>query len=226
MLSEQFLPHSSVESGDHPLHDLRLDHVLSRIRGTGARSVLDLGCGSGALLARLAASGDFERLVGMEHCGLALGEARERLRGHMTGVHPLRLVCGSYAEFQPALAGFEAAAMVETIEHVAPQRLSRVEAAVFGRMRPRWVFLTTPNREYNPLLDLAPCEFRDPDHKFEWNRARFRQWARGVAGRNGYRVRFEGIGDHDPGRGHPSQMAVFEYAAACSAESSDSVVGA
>lgn len=193
------------------LHEERLALVCQRMKATGARRVLDLGCGSGGLLHRLLAESQFDEVVGLEASGQALAAARDLLDEHLVpGTSRLRLMRGSYAEPQSDLSGFEAAAMVETIEHVPPNVLSRVETAVFGQMRPGWMFLTTPNREYNPLFDLAPGQFRERDHKFEWDRARFRKWARGVAGRNGYRVTFSGIGEQDPELGPPSQMAIFQ----------------
>ena len=72
--------------------------------------------------------------------------------------------------------------MVETIEHIPPERLSTVEQGVFGGLRPEYLVMTTPNSEYNPLFDLADGEFRDPDHKFEWSRDPF------VTGRRAWRV--------------------------------------
>lgn len=207
---ESPIPSFPTPDSNPPLHEVRLAHVLSRIKAAGARSVIDLGCGSGALMAKLAATSQFQHVVGLEQSGLAVVEARERLRTCLREPgSSLRLVCGSYTEDQPRLTGFDAAAMVETIEHVEPRMLSRMERVVFGQMRPREIFVTTPNREYNPLFDLGPDELREPDHKFEWDRARFRQWAAGVAQRNGYRVEFEDIGEADPWLGPPSQMAVF-----------------
>jgi hypothetical protein len=99
--------------------------------------------------------------------------------------------------------------MVETIEHVHPEQLSRVEMAVFAGYRPGCLLMTTPNREYNPLFDLAPGEFREQDHKFEWDRVKFQRLARGVAHRNGYTVEFGGIGEFVPDAGHPTQTAFF-----------------
>jgi small RNA 2'-O-methyltransferase len=193
------------------LHEERLDHVLKHMKATGAKRVLDLGCGTGALVHRLVNDGQFEEVVGLEMSGQALFQARDMLADELANPDlGLRLMQGSYAEPQASLTGFEAASMVETIEHVEPRSLSRVESVVFGQMRPAWVFITTPNREYNPLYDLAPGQFRESDHKFEWDRSRFRQWARGVAERNGYCVSFSGIGEQHPELGPPSQMATFE----------------
>ena len=194
------------------LHELRLDQVLCRIRASGARRVLDLGCGSGQLLHRLAAERQFEEIVGLEICPHALAKARRLLADHpLAPFAHLTLINGSYTEPQPDLSGYDAAVMVETIEHVKPGLLSAVERVVFEQIRPRVIFLTTPNREYNPLFGLHPGELREADHKFEWTRARFGQWVQGVARRNGYRVIQGGIGDEDPELGPPTQTAYFSH---------------
>ncbi|MFY0992025.1 methyltransferase [Halomonas sp. C05BenzN] len=192
------------------LHQQRLQHVAAQLRASGARRVLDLGCGTGTLLQYLLHEPQFETLVGLEQSGELLAQAQLRL-GERSGAGNgrLGLVCGSYADPQPGLAGFDAAAMVETIEHVPPATLSRVERVVFGQMRPPLLLLTTPNHDFNPLYGMAPGEFRDADHRFEWTRARFSDWARGVARRNGYRVRLSGIGEWHPELGQPTQLARF-----------------
>jgi 3' terminal RNA ribose 2'-O-methyltransferase Hen1 len=192
------------------LHEERLDSVFRALKRTGARQVLDLGCGSGSLLYRLLADRQFDRITGLENSGVSLRQARLGLADFFEQ-NPCRveLIRGSYTEPNPALAGYEAAAMVETIEHVHPEQLSRVEMAVFAGYRPGCLLMTTPNREYNPLFDLAPGEFREQDHKFEWDRVKFQRWARGVAHRNGYTVEFGGIGEFVPDAGHPTQTAFF-----------------
>ncbi len=192
------------------LHQARLDHVYQRMKQAGARRVLDLGCGSGSLLARLVHEPQFEEIVGLELSGESLIEARDTLTAWQRGPQPrLRFVRGSYLENHDALADYDAAAMVETIEHIKPERLSRLESVVFGRMRPGLVCVTTPNREYNPLFNLGPGQYRERSHEFEWDRCRFRHWAAGVARRNGYRVTFDGVGDWHPEVGHPTQSATF-----------------
>lgn len=210
LLSDYSISAPSMMEGISVLHEIRLDHVLRRICATGARRVLDLGCGSGLLLHRLAVEKQFEKIVGLESCSRALTKARHLLAEHPQAPFPqLTLINGSYSEVQPALCDYDVAAMVETIEHVKPGLLSAVEQSVFGQMRPRVIYLTTPNREYNPLFGLRPGEFREADHKFEWDRAKFAQWVFGVARRNGYRAVLGGIGDEDPELGPPTQTAYF-----------------
>lgn len=199
------------------LHEQRLDKVFTLVKNTGTTRVLDLGCGSGSFLWRLMQDTQFQDVLGLEHSGESLRQARVKLSPFLivndqntSARSRLRLVCGSYTESNPDLADFPVAVMIETIEHIPPGQLSVVEHQVFSGLRPKQLILTTPNSEYNCLYGLQSGEYRDPDHKFEWNRARFRQWARGVAGRNAYRVRFLGIGDEHPELGPPSQLAWFE----------------
>jgi small RNA 2'-O-methyltransferase len=123
------------------------------------------------------------------------------------------LIHGSMAEARVALAGFDCAILIETIEHIDPECLSMLERAVFARMRPATVVITTPNVEFNPLLGVPAHRFRDPDHRFEWDRAKFRRWATGVADRNRYWVICRDIAGRHPVLGGASQMAVFAAAA-------------
>jgi small RNA 2'-O-methyltransferase len=192
------------------LHEARLRAVTSHLLQSGATTVLDLGCGDGHLLGRLAANSQFRRLVGIDIDPRAVATARAALALPTRGSHArTQVLCDSFEDPDHTWAGFEAAVMLETIEHVDPGRLSKVEEAVFEAMRPGIVLITTPNQEFNVLHGLAPGERRHWDHRFEWPRARFRHWARGVAFRRGYAVRFVDIGPADPVLGSSTQMARF-----------------
>lgn len=191
------------------LHARRLDAVLELLVHAGARRVIDLGCGRGDLLARLVAHPQFEKIVGIDTCIPALAEAQRAMDRREIASGRVTLMYGSFSEGDPRNSRFDAAVMLETLEHVSPRRLSAVELFVFCRLGAPLVLLTTPNREYNAALQLQGREFRHPDHEFEWRRPRFEAWARGVSRRNGYRVEFDGIGDWDADLGAPTQLAIF-----------------
>ena len=109
------------------------------------------------------------------------------------------------------LAGFDATAIVEVIKHLDPARLSAFERVVFQHARPRNVVLTTPNWEYNAIWETLPAGvMRHSDHRFEWSREEFQNWASRVAEQFNYSVRFLSVGPEDASVGAPSQMAVFE----------------
>jgi 3' terminal RNA ribose 2'-O-methyltransferase Hen1 len=125
-----------------------------------------------------------------------------------------RLLHGSLTYRDARLAGFDAAAVVEVIEHLDPPRLGAFARVLFEFARPRTVVLTTPNAEYNTKYPgLAAGAFRHADHRFEWSRAQFRQWATAAAERYGHTVRFLPVGPEDAEVGSPTQMGVFTLAA-------------
>ncbi len=196
------------------LHEQRLGAVVAALKASGARRILDLGCGEGRLLALLLKETDAPELVGMDVSHTALSRARERLR--LDRLPPLQaarltLFQGSLAYRDDRLAGFDAAAVVEVIEHLDPPRLAAFERALFEFARPGVVALTTPNVEYNVRWATLPAgRFRHRDHRFEWTRAEFHAWAESICARFNYRARFLPIGPEDQDVGPPSQMAVFE----------------
>ncbi len=193
------------------LHNARLDMVVETLLASNAASVLDLGCGAGELLLRLSAESRFTKIAGIDTSQQALAAARNLLahRNCLANSRRISLYHGSFTAFVEELVGFDAAIMVETIEHIDPQRLSTVEQAVFAGYLPKTVLITTPNCEYNILHGLPKGALRHRDHRFEWTRAKFRGWAAGVAERNGYQVAFADIGPVDQILGSSTQMAIF-----------------
>ncbi len=195
------------------LRDARIGSILAALRAAGARRVLDLGCGDGRLLQALMRDGQFERIVGMDVSATALALAGRRL--HIDTMSPkqherLELIQGSLTYRDRRLEGHDAAVLMEVVEHLDAERLGAVERTVFAEARPSTVIVTTPNVEYNVRFEgLAPGSLRHRDHRFEWTRSEFREWAGGVAERNGYAARFLPVGAEDPEVGSPTQMAVF-----------------
>jgi 3' terminal RNA ribose 2'-O-methyltransferase Hen1 len=200
------------------LNEERLGAVLAALKGSGARRVLDLGCGEGKLLRSLLGETQFEGIVGVDVSSRTLERAADRLRlDRMPAMQRqrLKLMQGSLTYRDRRLEGFDAAAVVEVIEHLDPPRLAAFSRVLFDCARPGTVVLTTPNVEYNVRFEgLPPGRLRHRDHRFEWTRAEFDQWTEEVAGRFGYAVRRGPIGPNDPDVGSPTQMAVFTRQAA------------
>lgn len=195
------------------LHQQRLEQVVAWLERAGAKRVLDLGCGEGKLIAKLLERPQFEQILGVDVSVHTLQIAVRRLRYERMPEHKrsrVELVHGSLIYRDDRLRGFDAAALVEVIEHVEPDRLDALEEAVFAHARPGLVIVTTPNVEYNACFEsLSAGAMRHKDHRFEWSRAELQAWAQGVASRRGYQVSFEDIGPVQQPYGAPSQAALF-----------------
>lgn len=203
-----------VEERRVPLNTRRHEAVHAALIEVDARSVIDLGCGPGQLLDRLVKDARFTRIVGSDVSARSLQYAARRLhvdRMHERQASRIELFQGALTYEDERYAGFDAAVLMEVIEHVDPERHPALERVVFASARPRTVLVTTPNRDYNVLYeDLVGL--RHPDHRFEWTRAEFVAWCERVASAYGYTVELRGIGDLDDIHGQPTQLAVFTRA--------------
>jgi 3' terminal RNA ribose 2'-O-methyltransferase Hen1 len=199
-----------------PLAQLRIAAVIAALAAENASSVVDLGCGEGALLRELLRDPAFSKVVGVDVSHRALELATRGLhldRMPDTQRSRLQLLQSSVTYRDDRLAGHDAIVLMEVIEHVDPPRLAALERSVFRHARPTAVIVTTPNVEHNVRYDLAPGALRHRDHRFEWTRAQFRTWADTVAAAHGYTVRYLPVGEDDPELGPPTQLAVFRRAA-------------
>jgi 3' terminal RNA ribose 2'-O-methyltransferase Hen1 len=196
------------------LNEQRLNAVVAALKSANAKRVLDLGCGEGKLLRALLGDRAFEEIVGVDVSHRALEIASERLRLEQLPNRlrdRIHLLHGSLTYRDRRLAGFDAATVVEVIEHLDQPRLAAFERVLFEFAKPRTIVLTTPNVEYNVKFEtLAHGKFRHKDHRFEWTRAEFAAWCQSMAGRYGYVVRFLPVGPEDALVGAPTQMGIFE----------------
>ncbi|GGO70815.1 3' terminal RNA ribose 2'-O-methyltransferase Hen1 [Nonomuraea cavernae] len=200
-----------AEPKARPLAVQRREAVLRTLEDLGAVSVIDLGCGQGALVGALLATPRFARVAGMDVSAMALTIAARKLRPErMPDSKRARLTLfqGALTYTDKRLSGYDAAVLMEVVEHVDPPRLAALERVVFGHARPEHVIVTTPNIEYNVRYEFL-TGLRHPDHRFEWTRAEFAGWAARVAGEHGYRVTLRPVGEEDPEVGPPTQMGVF-----------------
>lgn len=195
------------------LNERRRAAVLAALTRSGASRVLDLGCGAGALLADLVRDQRYTEIVGVDIDTHALELAGRRLRLDRLPQRQrerVKLWQSALTYADDRLRGFDAAVLMEVIEHLDLVRLPALEAAVFGHAKPATVVVTTPNVEYNVrYAGLAAGRPRHRDHRFEWTRAQFADWVGQVARRYGYRADIGAVGDDDPQIGSPTQLAVF-----------------
>jgi 3' terminal RNA ribose 2'-O-methyltransferase Hen1 len=195
------------------LHQQRLSLVLEQLKKSGAETVLDLGCGEGKLLRMLIKEKQFSKIAGMDVSYNELTKAKDRM--HWEEMAPkqkdrIELFQGALTYKDKRLEGFDAAAIVEVIEHMDENRLQSFERVVFELAKPKTVILTTPNAEYNKLFEnMEAGTMRHTDHRFEWTRKAFEDWAKKVSEKNNYEVEFLPVGQEEEKVGAPSQMGIF-----------------
>ena len=195
------------------LNEQRINVVLAALKSCGAKRVVDLGCGEGKLVRALLEDRSFDEITGLDVSYRALQIAQERLRLDRMPTRQrerLKLIHGSLMYRDKRLAGYDAATVIEVIEHLDQPRLTAFERVLFEFAKPKAVVLTTPNVEYNARFETLPAgKLRHKDHRFEWTRAQFKDWSEGIAKQHGYELRLIPVGPEDAMLGAPTQMAVF-----------------
>ncbi|KAI9340934.1 hypothetical protein BDR26DRAFT_820347 [Obelidium mucronatum] len=169
-------------------------------------SIADLGCGRGAILTSLIASSQWTRIIGVDLCRSSLDSASElcqptdaekqSLKEHEIVVE---LFEGSLKEADNRLKNIDAMICSEVVEHLDGDTLNCFPHVVLGTFHPKILIVTTPNAEFNinfPELNYGTplATLRNDDHKFEWTRQEFEQWAQCYARQYGYDVSFTGVG--------------------------------
>jgi 3' terminal RNA ribose 2'-O-methyltransferase Hen1 len=214
-------PESETLARTNALHEQRLEAVARELKNSGAASVIDLGCGDGRLLQILQKDAQFRQLAGADVSYSALQKARRRLFPHDDATprqqERIKLFQTALTYRDDRLHGYDAAALVEVIEHLDEERLPALEKSVFGIARPHTIVVTTPNAEYNVRFDefrpaaanITGQALRHADHRFEWTRDEFEHWCENVAAEYGYTVRYFDVGEVDAEVGAITQMAVF-----------------
>jgi 3' terminal RNA ribose 2'-O-methyltransferase Hen1 len=198
------------------LNQQRMETVVAALKANGVQKIVDLGCGEGKLLKLLLKEPTFQEILGMDVTYKSLEFAQERvldkLPTHQKG--RLQLIQGSLNYRDARIAGYDVATVIEVIEHMELDRLKAFERVLFEFARPKIAIVTTPNIEYNVKFENLPVgKLRHPDHRFEWTRGEFQNWAQVISANYKYSVEFGSIGDIDPEVGSPTQMAIFKVIA-------------
>ncbi|CDN15070.1 HEN1 C-terminal domain; double-stranded RNA 3'-methylase [Richelia intracellularis] len=88
--------------------------------------------------------------------------------------HTVQFLQGSLTYKDKRLTGYDAATVIEVIEHLELPRLSVFARVLFEFTQPKTIIVTTPNIEYNvKFTNLSPGKLRHQDHRFEWTRNEF-----------------------------------------------------
>ncbi len=200
------------------LNQVRQETIVATLKKYQAKRPIDLGCGEGKLLRLLAKDLFFDKIGGMDVSYRSLEYAHQKLDKLFLSADRLakvELFQGSLNYRDRRLENYDAATLIEVIEHLDESRLVALERVVFEFAHPNLVLITTPNSEYNIKFENLPSgKFRHHDHRFEWTRVEFQTWATDIAGKFKYTVIFEDIGSTEPTVGAPTQMAIFEKLAA------------
>lgn len=195
-----------------PLDKIRLQTVKDEVLSSGAHSVIDIGCGEGKLLALLVGEAQIEKLAGADVSTDALKRAGQRVEKAALSERQRKKVDifqGSLMYRDRRFLGYDAACVIEVMEHIDPEKLPIFEGVLFGETAPETVIVTTPNHSYNVNYGMKTGELRHTDHRFEWNEEEFRNWCNSICERYGYTVKIKGIGKKDGVEGYPTQMGVF-----------------
>jgi 3' terminal RNA ribose 2'-O-methyltransferase Hen1 len=195
------------------LNQQRLGTVVAALKSAKASKVIDIGCGEGNLLALLLKDKSFEHISGVDVSYSVLERAKDRLKlDNLPEMQRKRIALfqGSLTYRDLRFSGYDAATVVEVIEHLDENRLAAFEKVLFQFARPKTVIVTTPNKEYNQqYINLFEGDMRHRDHRFEWTRGEFKAWTEKIVELYGYSVRFVQIGEVDAEYGAPTQMGIF-----------------
>lgn len=227
-MSSTFVPETEKRAiFDVPLSTQRYVWVQTFLRNNESlKSISDFGCGNGRLIFWLKNVANLEKINFIDRDEYTIEynldrnfqpNLMEMLVGRTNSTNPLEVcIYNGDVTLPDDRLHADVFSMIEVIEHLPPQQVELACRTIFGYYKPRFVLITTPNREFNHLLSRDETnrdQFRHYDHKFEWTRAQFQQWAQGICGQYPYyRVEYDGVG-HLEGQSEPygpcTQIAIF-----------------
>lgn len=213
-----------------PLSKQRVEYAVKHIKNSSASTLADFGCGSGSLLdSLLDYPTTLQTIIGVDISPKGLARAAKmlhvKLNKEACNVKTATLYDGSILEFDSRLYDIDIGTCLEVIEHMEEDQACEFGEKVLSLFLPKLLIVSTPNFEYNTILQRSTTpenqeenksesqlpKFRNHDHKFEWTREQFNHWATKLAERHNYSLEFSGVGgsgEVEPG--FASQIAVFK----------------
>ncbi|XP_023634739.1 small RNA 2'-O-methyltransferase isoform X2 [Capsella rubella] len=205
-----------------PLSKQRIEYAMKHIKESSASTLVDFGCGSGSLLASLLDyPTSLQSIVGVDISQKGLSRAAKilhlKLNKGACNLKSTILYDGSILEFDSRLHNIDVGTCLEVIEHMEVDQACQFGNTVLSLFCPKLLIVSTPNYEYNKILHMPghksvsqQPKFRNHDHKFEWTRKQFNQWASKLAKSHNYSVELSAVGGSgNVNHGFASQIAVF-----------------
>lgn len=151
---------------DDSLHDLRHKAILAELPPE-CKNIVDLGCGDGKFLRRLLEEREDISILAIDADERSLQKLRRKMRvktWHQNLLAPYLEV----TDLAP-----DAMIVSEVIEHLEKSDRAELMEQIASVWQPKHLFLTTPNRAYNPILGLEEGTLRHKDHRIEYVQEQF-----------------------------------------------------
>ena len=169
------------------LSQMRTEWFVARVQASGAKSVVDAGCGAGRLAEALSKAGVLN-ISAFDCHAKAVRTAGYHLE------NKAEVFFSSLMYRDDRLLGKDAICLQEVVEHMPEFQLGRALDLIFGTYKPKTVLMTTPNRDFNKYFGMAEGAFRHWDHKFEFSEAEAAKFCAEIERKYGYTCGISPIG--------------------------------
>ncbi|GMR35606.1 hypothetical protein PMAYCL1PPCAC_05801, partial [Pristionchus mayeri] len=190
-----------------PLQQKRNERAYDLLPTNGCEKLAILGCGE-LSFERYApeqlADNGIRHVVSVDIEGMALSSGIESLSRYLS-YHGSEIMakCRKPVHFEiykgdaltpsPVLSNVDVAISLEVIEHMPLAQATELLKCVLYKVRPKLFIISTPNFDYNKVLNVQ-TPFRHDEHHFEFTRIQFKEWlSANVVAPYKYEISFVGI---------------------------------
>jgi len=189
-------------------HAVRHEMAINEFKLRKINSLLDLGCRNGSFLFNCACNLSKIPLYGIDIDETNIQIAKTTKVNDYDNLDINFLTADILKNI--TIKDFEAVSLIEVIEHLTFSELEILFDNIFENINPKFLLITTPNRDYNAYLELNLNSFRHKDHKFEMSKDEFVIACDTLSVKFNCVVEVKPIGIIKENGASISQMAVFE----------------
>jgi len=194
-------------------HQIRHGLIAHELSLLGSCKIIDLGCGEGDFIfnkLKVFYDEALHKITGVE-IDTPLFEGALKRRNTVDISNKIEIINADICSFDDRFKSYDTVIMVEVIEHLEKDQLPDLEKVVFEFIKPDNFLVSTPNADFNIYCtDLLANGMRHPDHKFEWSKEDFLNWALIVSSGYNYEVEYFPIGLIAPNNSSMSQLIRFK----------------